>query len=185
MHVKMNNYTYAAERIKERVSMPDAIALYAPTATPRHSRIPCPVHGGTNYNMSFTDKFYHCHKCSAGGDVIHFVQHIFGIPFCAALDKLNTDFNIGLPLDRRLTLREQREAEQRHRRIMAERQQADAEKQAQNVLYWGLWSEWIRLDMNRSRYAPQSPDDNLHPLFVEALHGIEHQEYLIDSIKVR
>lgn len=181
----MNNFTFAAETIKERVAMPDAIALYAPTPHPKHNRAPCPVHGGTNPNMSFTDKFYHCHKCGAGGDVIHLVQHIFGIPFRAALDKLNTDFSLGLPLDRRPTLREQRDAQVRYKALVAKREQEAAEQQAREEFYWSLWDEWIRLDKNRMEYAPKSPDDELHPLFVEALHGIEHQEYLIDSIKVR
>lgn len=178
----MNNYTLIAEAIKERVSMSDAIALYASSSEPRHGRIPCPVHQGRNYNMSFTDKFYHCHKCGAGGDVIHFVQHIFGLSFPAALDKLNTDFNCGAILDRRPTLREQREAEQRHRKIMAERKRKEEEKQAYEELYNSLHDEWHRLDRNRVIYAPKTRDEEWHPLFVEALRKIEYQEYLIDEL---
>jgi DNA primase len=178
----MNNYTLIAEAIKERVSMRDAIALYAPTPAPKHNRIPCPVHGGKNYNLSFTDKFYHCFVCGSGGDVIHFVQHVFGIPFIAALDKLNTDFNCGAILDRRPTLREQREAQQRHDALMAERERQEAEKQAHEDLYAALWNEWCRLDRNRIDYAPQSTSDEWHPLFVEALHKLDYQSYLIDTL---
>ena len=178
----MNKYSHAAETIKERVAMPDAIALYAPTPHPKHNRIPCPVHGGENYNMSFTDRVYHCHKCGAGGDVIHFVQHIFGLPFIGALDKLNTDFNCGAILDRRPTLREQREANSRHAKIMEARRREEAERQAYQDLYNSLWDEWCRLDRNRMQYAPQAPDDDLHPLFAEAIQNISYQEYLIDAL---
>ncbi len=179
---KVNNYAVAAELIKERVSMQDAIALYAPNPAPRHGRIPCPVHGGRNPNMAFTDKFYHCHKCKSGGDVIHFVRHIFSIPFPAALDKLNTDFRCGAILDRRPTLREQREAQARHRAIVAERERQEAEKRAYEDLYWQTWDEWIRLDRNRAEYAPQSTSAEWHPLFVEALQKIDYQSYLIDAL---
>jgi DNA primase len=178
----MNKYSLAAEAIKERVSMQEAIAFYAPSPAPRHNRIPCPVHGGTNHNMSFTDKFYHCHKCGAGGDVIHFVQHLFGLSFLAALDKLNTDFNCGAILDRRPTLREQRDAQKRYKALVAKREREEEEKKAREVLYWSLWGEWIRLDRHRREYAPQSTSDELHPLFVEALQKIDHQSYLINAM---
>ena len=115
----MNNYTYAAEAIKSQVTMQDAIALYAPGSTARHNRIPCPVHGGTNLNLSFTDRLYHCFVCGSGGDVISFTQHVFGLDFPAALDKLNTDFGCGAILDRRPTLREQRELQRKHKERLA------------------------------------------------------------------
>lgn len=178
----MNNYSLAAESIKERVSMQEAIAFYAPSPAPRNNRIPCPVHGGTNHNMSFTDKFYHCHKCGAGGDVIHFVQHIFGLSFPAALDKLNTDFNCGAILDRRQTLREQRDAQKRHGEIVAERERQEAQKQAYEDLYNRIWDEFARLDRNRIEHAPKIQDDVWDELFAEALQKIGYQEYLIDTL---
>lgn len=180
----MYNYTFHAEQVKSLVSMPDAIRVYIPTK-PDGNRVPCPVHGGTNFNMSFTDKFYHCFKCGAGGDVIHFVQHVFGIPFRAALDRLNTDFSLGIPLDRRPTLREQRDAQKRYRERMAELDRQRAEEQAQKDRRNALWDEWRRLDRNRVEYAPQSPDDEFHPLFVEAVTKIDYQAYLIDVFEAK
>jgi hypothetical protein len=178
----MSKYALAAELIKERVSMPDAIALYAPSPEPRRNRIPCPVHNGTNFNLGFSDRLYHCFKCGAGGDVIHFVQHTFGLSFLEALDKLNTDFDCGAILDRRPTLREQREAQRRHKAIMAAREKEESERKAYEDLYNSLWDEWIRLDRHRREYAPQSTNDELHPLFVEALQKIHYQEHLIDTL---
>lgn len=178
----MNKYSAAAERIKDRVSMPDAIALYAPNPAPRHSRIPCPIHMGDKFNMWFSDWGYHCFVCGTGGDVIHFTQHIFGIPFLAALNKLNVDFNCGAILDRRPTLREQRDAQKRYKALVAKRKQQEAEKKAYQDLHDSLWQEWIRLDTNRREYAPQNIGDELHPLFMEALQKIHYQEHLIDTL---
>lgn len=178
----MNNYTYAPEAIKEQVSMQDAIALYAPGSTARHSRIPCPVHGGTNLNLSFTDRLYHCFVCGSGGDVISFTQHVFELDFIAAVDKLNADFNLGIPLDRRMTLREQREAEKRRWKIIEERKRKQEEEQAYEEKYNSLCDEWYRLAQNREIYAPKSRDEEWNPLFVEALQKISYQEYLIDLL---
>lgn len=178
----MNNYTYAAEAIKSQVTMQDAIALYAPSPAPRHSRIPCPVHNGKDYNLSFTDALYHCFVCGSGGDVIHFVQHTFELDFMSAVDKLNTDFGLGIPLERPMTLRERNDAEKRHQRIIAARRQAEREKQEQDSLYWELWEAWIKLDKDRQAYAPKHPGDALHPLFVQAIQNINYVEYLIDTL---
>lgn len=175
----MHNYTFAAEQIKALVSVPDAVGMYV-AAKPSGNRVPCPVHGGTNPNMSFTDKFYHCHKCGAGGDVIHFVQHVFGLSFIGTLDKLNTDFSLGVPLDRRPTLREQRDAQKRYNERMEELARKEAEAQAIKARRDELWDEWHRLDCNKRKYAPRDMNDELHPLFVEAVRRIDHQAYLID-----
>lgn len=178
----MNKYSLAAEAIKERVSMPDAIALYAPTPPPRHDRIPCPVHHGESYNLSFTDKLYHCFVCGSGGDVISFTQHVFGLDFPAALDKLNTDFNCGAILDRKPTLREQRDAQERYKALVAKREQEAAERQAREEFYWSLWDEYIRLDLQRMRYFPADPSEDFDPLYVEAVKQIDYIEYLIDEL---
>jgi DNA primase len=178
----MNNYTAYAETVKERVSVRDAVSLYAPNPAPRRNRIPCPIHAGTNFNLSFTDKLYHCFVCGSGGDVIKFVQHTFGLDFRAALAKINADFGLGIPLDRRMTLREQRDADRKQREVAEKREREEEEKRARKKLYWELWDEWIRLDRNRTEYAPQEPGDEFHPLFVEALQKISYQEYLIDTL---
>lgn len=179
---RTSNLTYAVEAIKSSISMPKAIAHYAPNPAPKHDRIPCPVHNGKGYNMWFSEWGYHCFVCGTSGDVIHFVQHIFGMTFQEAVEKLNQDFGLGIPMNRRLTLREQREAQQRHNAVMAEREREEAEQKARQDLYNALWDEWARLDQNRRIYAPQRAGDEIHPFFAEALQKIDYQAYLIDNL---
>ena len=178
----MNEYTQYADAIKRTVTMQQAINLYAPSPAPRGHRIPCPIHNGDNYNLCFTDKLYHCHKCGEGGDVIRFVQHIFKLNFLDAVRKLNNDFTLALPLDRKPTLREQREAEQRQREITAERQRREAQQAAYDALYCSLWDEYARLDKQRRDYKPQSIDDEFSPLYVEAVSNISNVCYRIDTL---
>ena len=176
---KMNIYTYNTERIKEQITMRDAIAMYTSNRAPKHNRIPCPIHNGDSSNLYFTDKLYYCYVCGDGGDVIRFVQHVCGLSFKDALDRINTDFGLALPIHRRPTLREQRDAQKRHDVLMAEREREDAEKRAYDNLYNALWDEYARLDRNRMEHAPKSPDEELHPLYIEALNKIEYQLYKI------
>lgn len=91
-----NDYKAAAQVIKQRVTMPDVIAMYAPTPAPRHNRIPCPIHHGEDYNLAFQQYRYKCHVCGAGGDCIDFVKSMFGLKFAEAVKKINADFHLEL-----------------------------------------------------------------------------------------
>lgn len=178
----MNEFIDYAETIKSVVTMQQAIALYAPNSTPRQNRIPCPIHNGDNYNLHYSDKLYHCFVCGEGGDVISFVRHIFKLDFMGAVRKLNADFALNLLLDRKPTLREQREAEIRQREILAERAKAEAKKQAHDALYCSLWDEYARLDKQRTEHKPISPDEDFNPLYVEAVSRISYICYQIDTL---
>lgn len=178
----MNNYTYAAEAIKSQVTMQDAIALYAPTPPPRHDRIPCPIHNGTHYNFWFNNAAYCCFVCGAKGDVISLAQDIFGISFKEAIKKLNVDFNLNLPFDRKPTLREQRELQRKHKERLAEQRAEQARKEAWEAEYWRRWDRWITYDQSKRLYAPKAPDEPLHPLYVEAVTHIDYAAYLIDCL---
>ena len=179
--MRVNNYSVLAEQIKDRVSMRDAIALYAPNYTPRYDRIPCPIHNGQNYNLSFSDKLFHCFKCNEGGDLIHFVMHVFGLKFRDAIEKINADFRLGLPTDRRPTLREKRDAQRRQKELAQERERREQAQREYEELYNALWDAYSYLDKNRMEHAPVSPDDEWHPLFVEAVKNIDYVSYLIDA----
>ena len=176
----MNTNEYYASYINKHVSMSAAVAKYV-SATPKQNRIPCPIHGGNNYNLHFNDNVYHCFVCGDGGDVISFVRHVFNASFTVAIDRLNTDFALGLPIGRRPTLREQREAQIKQRELEAERAKREAEKQAYDALYNALWGEFARLDKQRMAYAPQSTDEEFNPLYVEAVSNISNVCYRIDT----
>ena len=80
-----------------------------------------------------------------------------------------------------MTLRqaaELKQAEKRHQEELERRQAEEAKKRA----YTEEWDEWMRLDFNRINYAPKSPSDEWHPLFVEALQKMAYQEYLMDTL---
>ena len=45
------------------------------------------------------------------------------------------------------------------------------------------YSDYLQLLRKwRTCYAPRSPDDVFHPLFLEAVQKTEHMEYLLDTL---
>ena len=60
-------------------------------------------------------------------------------------------------------------------------------EQAENE-YWAVFDEWKRLSENKKKYAPKTPEEEPHPLFVEALQNsswtvhISQLDSLIESI---
>lgn len=177
----MNEYSHFVHTIKREVSMEDAARLYGLTFN-RAGFSNCPFHAEKTPSFRIHNNKGKCFGCGWNGDVISFVGDMFGLDFQNTIRKLNDDFSLSLPLDRKQTLKEKLESERRHREIESERKKVEAEKQAYNELYTALWDEYARLDKQRMEQAPQSPEDEINPLYVEAVSKISHIEYLIDTL---
>ena len=63
---------------------------------------------------------------------------------------------------------------------ISERKNENQEVEDVKNIYWDIFGEWVRLDRNKTLYAPKTPDEEWHPLFVEALQKLAYQEYLLD-----
>lgn len=141
-------------------------------------RIPCPLHNGKDNNFEVKEKSFMCYSQCGGGDVISFVQKLFNLSFPDALKKIDLDF--GLSLYGEHSFEDLRKLHYRQKQIQAERERKEREKQQADVEYWAVFAEWKRLDDNKQNYAPKTPDEELHPLFVEALQKLAYQEHLLD-----
>jgi DNA primase len=173
---------YASE-IKSRLTMPQVLSYYGFNISRSH-RIPCPLHQGKDENCGVKEHYIHCFVCGQSADAIKFVQVYFGLDFQSAISKLNDDFCLGLPIGQKIDRRKQLEmgriAFERKRK--AEQQQK--ERQQIEDDYWAAFEEWKRLDDNRRNYAPKSPTELLHPLFVEALKNIAGAEYNLSRAEI-
>ena len=87
---------------------------------------------------------------------------------------------IGEKLDRRKQLEMNRQAFIRKREMNAKK----AEQEGLENAYWEAFDEWKRLDDNKRNYAPKTPTEPLHPLFVEALKNISSAEYLLECAEI-
>ena len=143
----------------------------------------CPFHLEKAPSMKIYEKDYHCFGCGEHGDVITFVQKLFNLSFQEALKKIDIDFGLNLYGDK--TFEELRKSHYQLKRLQAKRDREKAEREQLNVEYWAAFDEWKRLDDNKQNYAPKTPDEELHPLFVEALQKLEYQIYLLDCLETR
>ena len=177
---KIMNY---ADEIKSRLTMQQVLDYYGIERN-RANRIRCVLHNGQDFNCGIKDHYIHCFVCGQSADVIKFVQVYFCLDFQSAISKLNDDFKLGLPIgkkiDRRTQLEMNKAAFERKRKIEAENKHRE---QIEND-YWTAFDEWKRLDDNKRNYAPKSPTEPLHPLFVEALKNIATAEYNLSCAEI-
>ena len=131
------------QTIHDTVIMDDVVRVYAPNPPPRHHRIPCPIHAGKDYNLSFNDKGFCCFVCGAKGDQIAFVKAVLGLATKAeAVRRLNQDLGLGLPIDSPVPSGFSAEAARRMEEAERKRRQLEAWAERREALE----DEWVRLD---------------------------------------
>ena len=162
-----------AETIRATVPMRDAIAFYYPELSPRHNRIPCPIHNGEDYNFSFGDNWYKCYVCGAAGDVISFVKESQGAPTrLDAIKRINNDFMLHLPLRGEADTQFSEAAYKRRKEAEARK----ATKQAWEDQYHEYLDEWIECDKVRLSAEPLSDE------WCDAAKRMEYLDYLLKSM---
>ena len=171
--------------IKSQINMIDICKTYGFNIQ-RGNFICCPFHNEKTPSLKLYDgnRGFYCFGCGEHGSVIDFVMRYFNIDFPKAISKLNDDFKLGLPIgkkiDRRTQLEINKAAFERKRKIESEKK---LQEQIEND-YWTAFDEWKRLDDNRRNYAPKTPTEPLHPLFVEALKNIAGAEYNLSCAEI-
>ena len=158
------------EAVRGNVTARQAAELYGIRVN-RHGMAVCPFHNDKNPSMK-VDKRFHCFACQADGDAVDFVSRLFRLPSREAAVKLADDFGIGYDNRQKPSVRPKIRAptpEQRYR-------------QEENRCYKVLSDYFHHLRTWKQQYAPKHPEDEWHPLFVEALQRESHIEYLLDVL---
>lgn len=172
----------AVQIIKDRLTMREVLERYGYTED-RKGFICCPFHSEKTPSMKIYKKDYHCFGCGEHGDTITFVQKMFNLSFQEALKKIDVDFGLNLYGDK--TFEELRKSHYQLKRLQAKKEREKAEREQSDAEYWAAFDEWKRLDDNKQNYAPKTPNEELHPLFVEALQKLSYQTYLLDCLETR
>ena len=143
-----------ADAIHETVTMDEAVKTYLP---------------------GIDTRYHKCFVCGASGDVISFVQTILSLrDRTDAMKRINADFRLGLPLDREITVAENKALEER-RKAAREKEERRAEWEAG---YHRLWDEWCRLDRQRMFCRVGTP------AWSEAVKNIDRVAWEIDCYPV-
>lgn len=102
------------------------------------------------------------------------MQELFGLSAIEAVKQLNSDFALGLDVDKPPDM----EAVARRRREIAKRK---AEKARVEHMFDVLLKYFTLLDKYKMRYAPISPDEDTDRRFVYALQNIGYAEYMLEA----
>lgn len=158
------------QTVKAAVTARQAAEMYG-LKVGRNSLACCPFHQDKTPSMKVDDRYY-CFGCGVTGDAVDLTAQLLGLsPKDAAL-RLAADF--GIEVD-----------EAKPRAFHPYRPRADPQKELQiwfghawDVLleYRSLLRDWEK------RYAPQSIDEEWHPLFCEALNKKDYIDYLLDEL---
>ena len=175
-----------ANEIKSRVSMPEMMVRYG-FELDRSGFCKCPLHGEKtgSFKAYSGNRGFYCFGCGAHGSVIDFVMQYFGLTFQDAIVKINTDFSLGFPIGERISLRKRREMEHRQRERQEERNREQMELERLEGEYWSAFDVWKKYDTNKREYAPKSPSEDFHPLFVEAVKNIDRAAYELSVAEMR
>ena len=157
------------ETVKQSVTVREAAERYG-IEVKRGGMACCPFHDDKNPSMKLNEEYFYCFGCGATGDVIDLTARLYNLSTKEAAEKLAQDF--GLIYDS--------QAPPRSRYV---RQKTEAQKFQENrdhaflVLanYFHLLRKW------EVGYTPKTPEEPMHPRFLEAVQQKDYIGYLLDS----
>lgn len=105
------------EQARDKVEALEAARFYGVTFDQKGWAL-CPFHHDRHASMSFRDGRYRCWSCGAHGDSVDLVKKLFGLSTVEALQRLNSDFALNLPIGKPASPKQKAEA--RRQREIAE-----------------------------------------------------------------
>lgn len=170
-----------AREIVDRVPMETAARYYGMDVN-RAGFCRCPFHAEKTASMKIYpgDRGWHCFGCGEGGSVIDFVKKFYGLSYTATVAKINSDFSLGLPIDKTMDRRERleagREAFLRRKAIKEQHDRRNSLIQAADC----ATARYAELDLLRIKHAPKPGDIEPDPLYIEAMKALPEASYRID-----
>ena len=156
--------------IKERVTAGEAAEYYG-IETNFAGFSHCIFHSENTASMKFfsdSGRFY-CFGCGASGDSIDLVAQLFGTSRSEAAVKLNSDFHLGCPMERKATLSERYEQREKERERKERKKRQEEDRARLFDAYYSAIDKVISYEKNIKRYKPIECVEKLHPKFVEAI----------------
>lgn len=144
----------------------------------------CFLHGEKTPSMRVYpgNRGFYCFGCHAHGDVVDFTAAFLGISTADAVKRLNDDFCLGLPIDGKEISAEAKRALQERLRAEQKRiRKHNVERQRLEDEYRRAADEYARYEYYIRTFRPHTEQEQLHPLFVEALNKIGQAEMRMDE----
>lgn len=172
-----------AEIIRQSVTMKDLCEKYEFVPN-KQQFITCPFHSEKTASLKLYEngRGWHCFGCGKGGSVIDFVENLFNISFWEAVELINDDFALGLPLKRRASYRE---LAGMRKKISGSIRKAESEKksiQREQSEYDRLMDIYVWADIITNLLKPKKPEDEIFDIYKEAVGKKVIAEYMLDCL---
>lgn len=131
----------------------------------------CPFHAEKTASMKLYHDHFYCFGCGEHGDIIKLTDKLLGLSPIDTAKRLASDFNVLIHDD----FKSKGQA-----RNQASPQMIVTYRERENRTYRLLADYCKYLEDCRIRYAPLSPEERPHPLFVTALCELEMFRYYRD-----
>lgn len=166
--------------INENLSMREVCEFYDITIN-QVSKALCPFHNDTHNSLHIYEKRYYCFSCNAHGNIIDFVKNYFNLSFQNAIKKINTDFNLNLPIENNNL----KENQQLNAQLEEKRKQLEERKQKYIELaqeYDRTLNFWIKLDkiIIENKNSNKSNLDQLSDEYIIAVKNIDYAYYCFE-----
>lgn len=167
--------------IKASVTMQDVCDMYGLPVS-RGGFISCPFHNEKTASLKIYpgDRGWHCFGCGEGGSVLDFVMQYFGLNLMDAIKKTNADFNLKLPIGKKLSRRQQEEADRRAYELRLKQQIKAQVRNRLNKDYQDALDRYCKYDTAMIKNAPQSDTEPLKREYIEAVLHLPYARYELD-----
>ena len=157
------------EAVKGAVTTREAAEMYG-IEVKRNGMAICPFHDDHNPSMKI-DKRFHCFGCGEDGDAIDFTAKLYNLSPKESAEKLVQDF--GLAYDSHAPTK---------KHYIRQKTDAQIFKEKEQHCFLLLVDYFHQLKKWKTEYAPATPDEAWHDLFVEAVRKTDYVEYLLDVL---
>jgi DNA primase len=165
---------FDTEEIKRRLSCHDLLTMNGIEVN-RKTKCRCAFHDDTKPSMQVYEDGYHCFSCGAHGDVIDLAAQLYGVDNREAI-------RITAELAGIAAVSDTKDYADRAREARMKATQRNTTIEALKHSYDKLLAEFVRLERNKTEYAPRSPNEtDLHPLFREALTRLDYVGYALQQ----
>jgi hypothetical protein len=89
-----------------------------------------------------------------------------------------------LPIGEKIDRRKRLEISKKSFVANRERENKEKEHNQIKIARESALDEWSRLDKQRMKYMPKNENEDLHPLFVEAIMKMPHAEFILGCIEM-
>lgn len=170
----MNLFT----EIKAAVSAKEAAIFYGVKIS-RNGMACCPFHSDRHPSMKLDNRF-HCFGCGADGDVINFVERMFGLSPLYAARKLIADFHLNIDT---YTVSPPKSA--KPNKYNSEQELLRAFQLYKRDALFYLQKYHYLLHRAKIELSPTTPKEleHCHPLYEEAIHNIDFINWMIEELE--